>query len=89
MSFEERIAALPQRHEALTMHLELMVRDTEDMKASILDMKASLEALQTSVIAHSQQIAALITITQGTDRNMQHLINIVKIHEHRLQDLED
>jgi hypothetical protein len=74
MTFEEQIAALRERHEALTMNLELMAYQTEENRKQTAEHSKQLEIDG----LHIREIARLI---KQTDDSVNSLARSIEAHQ--------
>jgi phage-related minor tail protein len=59
MTVDERIEALVQRHEALTMNLELLTHDVRDLKTAAQQDGENIRALARIAEIHHERITRL------------------------------
>jgi phage-related minor tail protein len=59
MTPDERIEALIQRHEALTMNLELLTRDVQDLKTAAQQDGENIRALARIAEIHHERLTHL------------------------------
>ena len=59
MTVDERIEALVQRHEALTMNLELLGRDAQDIKIAAQQDGENIRALARIAEIHHERLMRL------------------------------
>lgn len=59
MSIDERLEKLTERHEALTMHLELLHRDVQDLKIAAQQDGENIRALVRIAEIHERRLTHL------------------------------
>ncbi len=59
MSIDERLERLVERHEALTLNLELLTRDVQDLKTAAQQDGENIRALARIAEIHERRLTAL------------------------------